>query len=251
MTVSDVGTPHRASPTPAGEAVLLVAHGSARYPDAARPARAHVARILPLRPAALGLLNGTPTVAEALDSLDATVIRVVPFFMEDGYFTRVAVPAALDGDPRTVLCPAIGVHPSMADLVAGHARQGCARQGLAPATTALLLVGHGSARWPRRALALHRHAARIAAGREFALIRTACLEEAPLVADVLAAMRDRTVAVVGFFAGEGGHVIEDVPAALDAERDARGSGAPAVHNFGSVADNPAVTRIILEQASSI
>ena len=68
--------------------------------------------------------------------------------------------------------------------------------------------------------------------------------------DALAALRDHTVVVVGFFAGEGGHVRDDVPAALDAEQKARRGTTRPVHNFGSVVDNPAVTQIILDQAAA-
>jgi sirohydrochlorin cobaltochelatase len=250
MTVIDVGAPRRLSAPPTENAVLLVAHGSARYPDAGRPAAAHVARLRASRLAGLGLLNGTPSVQDALAGLDAAVIRVVPFFMEDGYFTRVAVPAALGADPRVVLCPPVGVHDGMAALIAEIVRQGCSDRGLDPASTAVLLVGHGSGRSPGRAMALVRHTATLAAGGEFALVRAACLEEPPFLPNALADLRAHPVAVVGFLAGEGRHMRDDVPTALHAEAAARGGNAPPVHNFGAVADNQAMTRIILDQAAS-
>lgn len=43
----------------------------------------------------IAVLNGSPSIAEALARIAAPVIRVVPFFMEQGYFTRVALPRAL------------------------------------------------------------------------------------------------------------------------------------------------------------
>ena len=51
----------------------------------------------------VALLNGAPPVHEALARIGAAFVRVVPFFMEDGYFCRVAVPAALRRPPCPVL----------------------------------------------------------------------------------------------------------------------------------------------------
>ena len=251
MTVEDVGRTAPFAGSDAAPAILLVAHGSARYPDAGRPAAAQAARLrqaCPGRRIGVGLLHGAPSVAEALAGLDAPAIRAVPFFMEHGWFTRVAVPRAVGGDPRVVLCPPVGVHGGIAGLVTAMVRQRCAGLGLDPGRTAVLLVGHGSARAPGRALAVHRHAQAIAATAGFATVGVAHLEEPPLLPDGLAALRHYPVAVVGFFAGEGGHVRDDLPAALRTEQAARGHTAPPVHNFGSVADNPGVTQIILEQA---
>jgi sirohydrochlorin cobaltochelatase len=233
--------------------ILLIAHGSARYAEAARPALAQLPRLraaAPGRCVTLGLLAGRPGVSDTLARIDAPAIRAVPFFMEDGYFVRVAVPRAIGGDRRVTRCRPVGVHPGMADVVAGHARDGCAARDLVPAEVALLLVGHGSASAPGRAMALRRHAAALAASSLFQTVHIAHLEEPPLLADALAALRPWPVAVVGFFAGEGKHVRDDVPAALAAETATRAGSAGVVHNFGSVADNPALARIILDQAAS-
>jgi sirohydrochlorin cobaltochelatase len=254
VTEMNAEAPQSVPATESKGAILLIAHGSARYPLAARPAETQLARLAaadPSCPVALGLLNGAPSVTQALAALHAPRIRAVPFFMEDGWFTRVAVPAALVGDARVVLCPPIGVHPGMAGLIVDSLDRGCAERGLDPAGTAVLIVGHGSARAPGRTLALHRHTEAAAASHRFATVRAACLEEPPFVADALSALRQWPVAVIGFFAGEGGHVRDDLPDALERERAARGRDAPAVHYFGSVVEDPALTQIILDQAGSV
>ncbi len=235
------------------DAILLVAHGSVRYPDAGRIPAAHLTRIAtahPKRPLAFGALNGIPSVAEALASLTASHIRVVPFFMEDGYFCRVAIPRALSRTEGIVLCPPIGLHDGIAGLIAGCASQGCAATGLDPNRTALLVVGHGSARSPGRALALHRHTATVAASSNFAAVQAACLEEPPFLADALRGLRTHPTAIVGFFAGEGGHVCDDVPAAIASEQRARGAAGQPVLNFGPVTDSPALAQFILDQADA-
>lgn len=67
------------------------------------------------------------------------------------------------------------------------------------------------------------------------------------MADALRGWRGLPVAVVGFFAGGGGHVRDDLPAALAAERMARGKSGPPLADLGTVGDDPAMVRIILDQ----
>lgn len=80
------------------EALLLIGHGSARYADAGQVLEAQAEALRAtgrFAEVGVGFLAGTPSPAEALASLSAATIHVVPFFMEDGYFTRVALPRAL------------------------------------------------------------------------------------------------------------------------------------------------------------
>jgi sirohydrochlorin ferrochelatase len=177
---------------------------------------------------------------------------VVPFFMEDGYFTRVAVPEALGNYPAS-MCPPVGVHDGMAGLIERHALAACGSLGSPSRVAAVVVVGHGSASSSGRALALHRHVSRVAATELFARVEAACLEEAPFVADVLHGLRAHPVAVIGFFANHGGHVLDDLPALIAAEQAARrhahvGEAAPEVRFHGSVADDPMMVQIIIDQA---
>ncbi len=245
---------------PADEALLLIGHGSARYPDAGA-ALHHHAGVLRQRGAfaqvEVGLLNGVPAVAEALSKVVGRAARIVPFFMEDGYFSRVTIPRAIEAvlkqaassdRPRVSVGPPIGIHPEMAGIIERQARQTCCRVALAVNRAGVLVVGHGSATAPGRALALHRHAAILAAKSVFAEVRTACLEEPPFVADVLASLRMHPTIVVGFFANLGGHVRDDLPGLISAEGVARGCRGPEVVCDGSVAFSDAMVRIIMDQA---
>jgi sirohydrochlorin cobaltochelatase len=242
------------------EALLLVGHGSVRYPDAGSTMIRHArslredARFAQIE---VALLNGTPSVDEALARIEAPTIRVVPFFMEDGYFNRVAVPRALRGR-AALLCPPVGVHDGMAGLIERQALAACDSRNLPSHATAVLVVGHGSSSAPGRSLALHRHASRVAATELFVRVEAACLEEAPFVADALHGLRAHSVIVIGYFGNHGGHLRDDVPALIAAEQAARSGlaqgGGPApgggwvVQFLGSVTDDPAMPRIIMDQA---
>jgi len=234
--------------------LLLIGHGSARYPDAGEPIRRHAESLLVAGRFArvdFALLNGAPTVADALGRIAAPTIRVVPFFMEDGYFTRVAMPqATASAGSRIILCPPAGVHHAMAGVIERQALAACADLDVPPRTVAVVVAGHGSSSAPGRALALHRHTSRVAATELFARVEAACLEEAPFVADTLAMLRGHPVVVIGFFANLGGHVRDDIQTLIAAEQAARGTSGREVRFHGCVAADPAMTQIILDQAAS-
>jgi sirohydrochlorin cobaltochelatase len=201
---------------------------------------------------AVGLLAASPSAAEALASLSVAPVHVVPFFMEDGYFTRVAVPRALSavsgpGESRPLrYCPPVGTHPGIAGLIERRVAAFCDAAGIDAAGLALVLVGHGSRRSPGRAMAAYAHAAGLARLRRFRSVSTAFLEEAPFVPDIFARLRGGGhVAVVGLFAGEGGHPRDDLPAMIRAEGHDAGV-APA--NLGSIGNHPEMPAIILDQA---
>jgi sirohydrochlorin cobaltochelatase len=267
----------------ADDALLLIGHGSARYPDAGSAMHRHAERLRESNQFAqveVALLNGTPAAHDALTRIEAPIIQVVPFFMEDGYFNRVAMPKALgirqsdeaycvpnadytlNADPskRIHLCPPVGTHDAMAGLIERHAQTACSDLGLPSHNAAVLVVGHGSSSAPGRALALHRHTSRVAATELFARVEAACLEEPPFVAETLNLLRAHPVVIVGFFANHGGHVRDDVPALIATEQAARllnpDGQAPGNHTgltvrfHGSITDDPMMVQIILDQVGT-
>jgi sirohydrochlorin cobaltochelatase len=244
------------------EALLLIGHGSARYPDAGTAMHRHAESLRAggqFGQVEVAVLNGAPSVGDALSAIRQPVIRVVPFFMEEGYFSQVAVPRAIDaatsGDAgrsrRVILCPPIGVHDGMAGIIERRALAACAECAMPSRTAAILVAGHGSASEPGRALALHRHAARVASTILFARVEAACLEEAPFVADALHGLRAHPVVVIGFFANQGGHVRNDMPALVAAEQAGRGDAGLSVRFDGSAIDDPAIRLIIQAQATCV
>ena len=205
------------------------------------------------------MLNGAPSVSDALAAISKPIVRVVPFFMEEGYFSQIAVPRAIDaatsGDAgqlrRIIFCPPIGVHDGMAGIIERRALAACGDCAIPSRTAAILVAGHGSASDPGRSLALHRHAARVASTTLFARVEAACLEEAPFVADALHGLRAHPVVVIGFFANQGGHVRDDMPALIAAEQASRGVAGPVVRFDGSTIDDPAIVLIIQDQVTSV
>jgi len=232
------------------DGLLLIGHGAPSFVDAGRILDAHAETLRRggyFDEVATGWLSGTPSALDALASLSARVVHVVPFFMEDGWFVREGVPAALRVVDRALrLDPPVGIHPHMAVLAAARVERVCGRSsGLS-----LLLVGHGSARSPGRRMALHRHAEWLAGTRRYARTCAAFLEEPPFVADVLAEWRVDPVAVLGFFSGEGGHVRDDLGRLMRTERIQRGVSGAALIDLGLIADDPGMPEIILQQVAA-
>ncbi len=226
------------------DALLLVAHGSTRYPDAGRTAQTHAEALRgSFADVAVGLLNGIPSVADALAGLQAPVVHVVPFFMESGWFTNTAVPRALaavtrrEGQSLRYTAP-IGTHAAMATLIEQRVRR------MAPAASSVLVVGHGSARSPGRVTALHGHVASLGASGRFERVEAAFLEEPPFARTAMARMRGSSLAVVGFFAGVGGHVRDDLPELIAAETAQR-EVDQTLRDCGSIGDEPGMQRIIM------
>lgn len=232
------------------DALLLIGHGAPRFADAGRIMELHAAVLRGggrFAEVATAWLSGRPSARDAVALLSAHTVHVVPFFMEDGWFVREGVPAALRGVDRDVrFHPPVGVHRNMAALAIARVEQA----GGASAGLSVLLVGHGSARAPGRRMALHRHADWLAQSGRFARAGAAFLEEPPFVGDTLSSWRAEPVVVIGFFSGEGGHVRDDLGQLLRAERARRGAtGAPLI-DLGLIVDDPAMPDIIVQQVAA-
>ena len=166
-----------------------------------------------------GVLNGEPSLDAALELASRTAaaeVLVYPVFMSDGYFVRqvLAQRIAAAGGAVRMLTP-LGLDPNLPMLMRRESVAAAQRAGLDPGAARLLIVGHGSRSRPNGASArATTHAAEtLAAGRVFADVAVAFLEEPPLLPDVLVA-DSRPSVVLGFFSGEGLHALEDVPAAI-------------------------------------
>jgi sirohydrochlorin ferrochelatase len=239
------------------DALLLIGHGSTVLPDAARPLLAH-ARVIResgrFGEVEVGTLLGEPNAASVFRTLTAPIVHVVPFFFDDGYFTRIAIPNLLLplASPSHVVrfCPPVGLHGGIAALIEARLLHHCEMFGTDPKSLSVLLVGHGSARGPGRARALRRHAATLETDGRFGWVRVAYLEEAPFVAEALASARGHIVAVLGYLANEGVHTTKDLPDLIAEERDQRGTHWPPVHDLGPIGADEAMPSLIMDQVTA-
>lgn len=152
---------------------------------------------------------------------------IYPFFMAEGWFTRVQLPRRLAelGHEAPIL-PPFGRDPALPGLVAGQITSyGC---------NDVILVAHGSkvARSSRKMTEALSH--RLAALLPEVRLELAFLEEEPHLRQVAA--RHPKALCVPLFALRAGHVAQDIPQSL-AEAGHEGALAPAI---GEASEVPAL-----------
>jgi sirohydrochlorin cobaltochelatase len=238
------------------DALLLIGHGSTVLPGAARPLLAHAEVIRAsrrFREVAVCMMLGEPDAASVVGALTSPVVHVVPCFLENGYFTRIAIPDLLlpFGSASRVIrfCQHIGSHGGIVEMIEDRLLRHCAMFGIDPKSLSVLLVGHGSSRNPGRARSLRRHVAVLESRGRFGWVRISYLEEAPSVADALSSARVHVVAAVGYLTNDGVHAARELPALIAAERDQRGTHWPPVHDLGSIGADEAMPRLIMDQVT--
>ena len=209
---------------------LVIGHGSLHAGSGAAmirvAARLHDLHNLPLTGA--GFLNfSEPSFEYALQRLinkGAQQIVVVPYFLVPGYFVRVSlaekVAAAQKAYNQLQLAEPMGDHQAMADLVVERA------QAAAPATPlcdqALLIMVHGSPH-PESNAPIYHVAERIRQAHAYALVRVCFMDHnAPSIREAIAEAAQlpiNHVIAVPYFLQAGGHVREDLPAAIEQARN--------------------------------
>ncbi len=210
-------------------AVLLIGHGSLHPGSGAAmirvAARLRERGVAPLTGA--GFLNySQPRFDRALQRLiakGATSVTVAPYFLVPGKFVRVdlarMVAEAQSQHPQLSLTLAepFGDHPSMAELVVRRAQEVVADA----AAQALLILVHGSPR-PESNAPVYAVAERIRQQQVFARVSVCFMDlNAPSISsaiDQTVAAGLSTIVAVPYFLQLGGHVQEDLPAAIAAGR---------------------------------
>lgn len=198
-------------------ALLIAAHGE-RTPGATNEGVRQIAREISalgqVSEVAVGFINGSPTVGEALAALDAPGVIVYPLFASSGYFTRDRLVGLLDeanerGRDVEVL-PPLGLDPGLPDLVVDHAATVGRARGFAPDTLTVILLAHGSRRNSASREATDQVARAIECRAVFGGVGIALLEERPHLDEAMARVPGPAV-VVGMFSGEGLHGARDAP----------------------------------------
>ncbi len=189
--------------------VLIVAHGQPSDPDRAE------ADLALLGQAVAGRLDGRAVVTATLaapGALGAALAvlgaggRVYPLFMAGGWFTRVHLPKRLDaaGAPDWRVLEPMGCDPGVHDLALRIVEE-------AGPVTSVILAAHGSGQSPVPSDIAHHVAGRIAARLDLRVV-AAFIDQSPRLDEVRG--HGPGAVCLPFFAASGGHVTEDIPAAL-------------------------------------
>ena len=218
---------------------LIVAHGSPADP-APQEARLHalaadVGALLPDWTVRGATLAAEGALESALDAFDRPLIY--PFFMAEGWFTGTNLPRRLKkaGHEGLVQLRPFGTDPALIDLVARAATQAKDK------AENLLIAAHGSKISATSGDTTYAMTQALALRTGFKTIECGFVEEAPFLTDVARTMQAGVC--LPFFALRAGHVIGDIPEALDeAEFD-----GPRLPPIGEDAGVPALIAAALQR----
>ncbi len=240
-----------------GAALLLVGHGSSRRPEG-RAATVRLAEEIRRR-------NLFAEVREcfwkeppfpSLDLVTAPLVYVMPNFAAEGTFARRLIPKRLGlagrltdlSGRRVIYCDPVGSHPGVAALLQSRAEALCRSGGIAPETTALLVIAHGS-RSGGAGQAPEAVAAALRAIGRFAEVATAYIEQEPRVAEWPKLVRAPSVVAAPLLISDGMHASEDLPPLFGLSTPFGGPvafGGRTVWLMGGLGSDPEVAAMVLD-----
>jgi sirohydrochlorin ferrochelatase len=228
---------------------LIVAHGAPADPAPQEAVlQALAAATVPHLPAGWRIRGATlaaeGALEQALDGLHDPLIY--PFFMAEGFFTGTLLPRRLAeaGITNARQTPPFGVDPALPELMARVALEAARETGITPASNALLVAAHGSKVSRTSADSTHAMVAALGPLTGFNRILAGFVEEAPFLLDQARALGAGIC--LPFFALEAGHVVGDIPEAMEEA----GFQGPILPPIGQHADVPALIAAALLRAAA-
>lgn len=225
---------------------LIVAHGAPADPAPQEEVlQALAAATAPHLPAGWRVRGATLAADGALEAAlhGLTDPLIYPFFMAEGFFTGTLLPRRLTeaGATNARQTAPFGVDPALPDLMARVAL--AAAEGR-PEDTKLLVAAHGSKVSRTSADSTHAMVAALRPLTGFNRILAGFVEEAPFLADQARALGAGIC--LPFFALEAGHIVGDIPEALEEA----GFQGPILPPIGQHPEVPALIAAALMRAAA-
>ncbi|MDO4244707.1 MAG: CbiX/SirB N-terminal domain-containing protein, partial [Deinococcus sp.] len=245
-----------------GRTLIVLGHGSHLNADSAQAVRRHAQAVRER-----GLFGEVleaywkeePSLRQVLRLARFRDVTVVPLFVSEGYFTNGVLPRELGLTWRGPLPPQgvrevvqgrqlhytrpYGIHPAMSDVILARAAEVC--PDWTPQDTALVVLGHGTGRDPHSREAIEQAADSLRQGGHFAEVQALYLDQEPNVSDWPSLTHAPTVIIVPFFASEGWHTLETIPADLGLSGPVTRLGGRTVCYSRPVGTHPGVTEVVL------
>ncbi len=201
-----------------GAGLLLVAHGG-RGDDGTATKRLARALMPHFTEVQVSFLHGRPSPAEALASMQAPLIHLVPLLAAQGWTGQEVLPECLPSGERhrLIMHPPIGEHSGLPAMVRQMTAQMMERIGLDKWRTAIVLLGHGSGRNPAAGSVVSRLAASLGDLGCAAETRALFLSQAPYAQDWAAAVAQPDVIAVPCFFSVASHVLIDLRRLMESE----------------------------------
>lgn len=255
--------------------LVLVGHGSHLNGDSAG-AVYHYAELVRQQGIFAEVIEGywkeEPSLRQVLKTSASTEVTVIPMFISEGYFTETVIPRELGlghqgpvpegGIARVIGGRTVrytlpyGVHPKMQDVILARAREvlpDLDRPEVGRDST-LVVLGHGTTRNENSNKVIERNAAALRERGIFAEVHALYLDEDPKVGTWPERVGAKNVVIVPFFASEGWHTQETIPAELGLTGTATlftdtPSGPQTVYYAKPVGTHPMIAEVILQLAA--
>lgn len=238
-------------------ALVLVGHGSHLNANSSEPMWRHADAVREsgrFDEVRVGLWKEEPSLSRVLDGCTADEITIVPMFISTGYFTKTVVPREMGlpgpttfrGQQVIRYTAPVGVHESLAKVIAERAREAGARTG-----DAIAVLGHGTRRDSESEKNIYRMADLVRRDDEFAEVAAVFLDQEPSMMDMLEILHAPTVVVVPLFIADGWHVGQTIPEDLSLEGPETRRGGRIVRYAGAVGTHPSLANVILDLAEGV
>lgn len=229
------------SPSPKEPAIkrqaIIVSHGQPSDPDPAETElltlAMDVARLMPDWNVQSATLAKDHALETALEQAGPAPL-IYPLFMTHGWFTQSALPKRVTSPDAKILAP-LGVDPALPALAERWLLAELNGRDWTARDTCLIVAGHGSGRSENSSRDTRRFTDALTMRLPFGDVRIGFIEEPPYLTDVVFDTGEKAICLP-FFAAIRGHVIDDIPEALD------GAEFPGLrlNPIGTHADIPAL-----------
>jgi sirohydrochlorin cobaltochelatase len=263
------------------EALLIVAHGSHLNPKSSAPAQDHADAIRvsgAVDEVREAYWKEEPSLRNALRTVTADEVYVVPLFISEGYFTEEVLPRELrldfdaddwnsdgtsadfvtctpaDVDKTVHYCGPVGTHDAMTDVIVRRAETVTGDPEVGDGV-GLAVVGHGTKRNENSAKAVEYHADRVRERGRFDEVHALFMDEEPEIDDVTDHFESDDVVVVPLFIADGYHTQEDIPSDMGIADGAGGYAVPTrldghdIWYAGAIGTEALMADVILERAA--
>ena len=244
-----------------GVALILAGHGSHISANTAGVVWSYVERLRSWGVAdevAACFWKEAPAISQALDTVVADEVVIVPVFTARGYFTGEVLPAELgfkgesvERDGRRIhVTRALGEDPQLHSIVERRLKETLARYQLPPEDTAVAIIGHGTPRNQGSRDTARQQARRL---RDLNLLREVVavyLDDEPDIPSLYRTTRAANIIALPYFLADGSHVGLDVPRALGISKldGVNRVNGRSVYYTEAVGSDESICRAILDLA---
>lgn len=204
-----------AQATRAKPCALIVSHGQPSDPAVAEAALRRLADLVGLQLPDWDIGSATMAAEGSLQRArkQHPAAPIYPLFMADGWFTGTALPDRLIESDQQHLLPPLGMDHRLPTLAVDILTKELAARGWQMSETCLIIAAHGgkTSKNPAKAAVHFTNAIRNLGG--FQDVRLGFIEEQPDLSNIARDAGKRSICLP-FFAANGRHVRDDIPAAL-------------------------------------